>query len=267
MKKSVDVKDRYFMDDPREAERLERKVNATEFIEKYVKRHIDHLREANILEAGCGPGVFLQKLANLYADHNITGIDISEHRIGEANKKLAGVKNARAIKADIYQLPFPDNYFDFIFSRFLFEYLRYPVAAAKELLRVCKPDGKILLQDLDNQFTFYPELSPLLTNALQALQEHTGFDPDIGRKLFSIGRNAGLECINIENEMYHKIFGRIDDFNYKLWDLKLDIAFNNTKFIPVDNAQKLKTEMLQSLQDEKTIMFSNLFTLTYKKPA
>ena len=266
MKKSVDVKDRYFMDDPREAERLERKVNAAEFIEKYIQKHTDYLHRANILEAGCGPGVFLHKLGTIYPDYNITGIDISEHRIEEANKKLAGFKNAKAIKADIYELPFPDNCFDFIFSRFLFEYLRYPVAATKELFRVCKPNGKILLQDLDTQFTFYPELSPLLTNALRTLQEHTGFDPDIGRKLFSIGRNAGLECINIENEMYHKIFGRIDDFNYKLWDLKLDIAFNNTKFIPAGDAQKLKTEMLQSLQDEETIMFSNLFTLTFKKP-
>ncbi len=265
MKKAFDVKEQYFMDDPREAGRLEKKVNGSEVVDKYLRKHIDDLQGAKVLEAGCGPGVFLRVLANLYPGFSITGVDISGHRIEQANLKLSGLKNAVAIQADIYKLPFPDDHFDFIYSRFLFEYLQYPVAAAKELYRVCKPGGKLLLQDLDSQFTFYPELGAQLKNMLQILKQRTGFDPDIGRKLFSVGKLAGFSFADIESEMYHKVMGQIDEFNLGLWNLKLDIALNGTSFISAEQAGKLKAEMLRSLLDENTVMFSNLFTLTYKK--
>lgn len=264
MKQTASIKERYFMDDSREAERLERKVNADEFVNKYLKRHVDSLGNANILEAGCGPGVFLQVLGNNYKHNNITGVDISEHRINEANKKLAHLNNTKAIKADIYRLPFPDNHFDFIYSRFLFEYLKQPITATKELYRVCKPGGKLLLQDLDSQFSFYPVLSPLLNNALEVLHQHTGFDVNAGRKLFSIGRSAGFSFLNTETEMYHKVFGKIDDFNYGLWSLKLEIAFKNIQHIFKD-AEQLKTEMLQALTEENSVMFSYLFTVIFQK--
>jgi len=253
------------MDDPREGERLERKVNAHEFVAKYLKKHVEHLPHANILEAGCGPGVFLEVLGTNYADNTIAGIDISAERIDQANKRLSSLDNARAIVADIYTLPFPDNHFDFIYCRFLYEYLHQPIVATKELYRVCKPGAKILIQDLDSQFTFYPELSPELQHVLTTLKQRTGFDPDIGRKLFSIGKSAGFSFVNIETEMYHKVFGKIDDHNYELWNWKLDTAFRYINGIVGGNAEKLQMEILESLQNESSVMFSTMFTIIFQK--
>jgi ubiquinone/menaquinone biosynthesis C-methylase UbiE len=265
MKKTNTPRGKYFMEDPREGERLERKVNPNQFVHNYLKRHLDSLSGCMILETGCGPGVFLSVLGNMYPQHTITGIDISEDRIAQADARLLNIKNAEAIQADIYNLPFADNSFDFIYSRFLFEYLQYPLEAAKELYRVCKPNGKILLQDLDSQFTFYPEISTELKEALNTLNSETGFDPNIGRKLYSIGRLAGFSFLTVETEMYHTFFGKIDDFNYDLWALKLDIAGKNLKPMLAEKAEKLKSEMLESLQNENSIMFSNLFTLVFEK--
>jgi hypothetical protein len=147
----------------------------------------------------------------------------------------------------------------------LYEYLQCPIIATKELHRVCKPGGKILIQDLDGQFTFYPELSPELEGMLTTLKQRTGFDPDVGRKLFSIGKSAGFSFVNIETEMYHNVFGKIDDRNYELWNLKIDIAFGNLKRMVGENAKKLKIEILESLQNENSVMFSTLFTITFEK--
>ena len=265
MKNTANIKDQYFMDDPRESERLVRKVNANEFVSKFLKKHIDSLDRGKILEAGCGPGAFLRIIGDNYPNNTITGIDLSNDRITDANAKLFGLPNAKAICANIYELPFPDDHFDLIYSRFLFEYLKYPETAAKELFRVCKPGGKILLQDLDSQFTFYPALSPKITEVLQNLKEQTGFDPDIGRKLFSIARSGGFSIADIETEIYHKVFGQIDKFNYDLWKLKLDIALENEELMPGNNVDELKTEILESLRDENSVMFSFLFTVTAVK--
>jgi len=262
MKNTANIKDQYFMDDPRESERLVRKVNAHEFVSKYLKKHIDDLEEGKILEAGCGPGAFLRIIGDNYPNNTITGIDLSYSRTADANTKLFALPNAKAICADIYELPFPDDHFDLIYSRFLFEYLKYPEIAAKELFRVCKPGGKLLLQDLDSQFTFYPALSPKITRVLQTLKEHTGFDPDIGRKLFSIARSGGFTVANTETEIYHNVFGQIDKFNYDLWKLKLDIALENRESMLGNNVEELKAEILESLRNENSVMFSFLFTIT-----
>ena len=46
---------------------------------------------------------------------------------------------------DVQQLDFPDNYFDTVFATFAFCSVPDPVAGLKELKRVCKPEGKLLL--------------------------------------------------------------------------------------------------------------------------
>ena len=46
---------------------------------------------------------------------------------------------------DVQQLAFPNNSFDTVFATFVFCSVPDPVAGLKELKRVCKPNGKLLL--------------------------------------------------------------------------------------------------------------------------
>jgi SAM-dependent methyltransferase len=47
---------------------------------------------------------------------------------------------------DIHQLPFADDSFDIVASQAVFEHLRQPFVAAQELLRVCRPGGRIVTE-------------------------------------------------------------------------------------------------------------------------
>ena len=114
-------KDSYFMDDPREGARLEKKVNASFFVVDFLKEHLAPLRNGNVLEAGCGSGALLKAAGTKFPYLCFTGIDMSDERVKQANAKFIELQNTEAIVASIYQLPFPDNHFDFIYSRFLFE--------------------------------------------------------------------------------------------------------------------------------------------------
>jgi ubiquinone/menaquinone biosynthesis C-methylase UbiE len=266
MQTLLHYKDSYFMDDPREGTRLERKVNASLFVDDFLRDHLDTLRNGNVLEAGCGSGALLKAAGNKYPYLYFTGIDMSDERVKQAHAKFSHLQNTQAIVASIYQLPFPDNHFDFIYSRFLFEYLQDPIVAAKELYRVCKPGAKILLQDLDGQFSMYPEALPALAGVLVALGKETGFDPNVGRKLFSFAKAAGFSFVHAQSGFYHQVFGKIDDFNYELWEVKLDIALAYLKrMMGAEKAIQLKADFLQFLKDENTALFSNLFTLTFVK--
>ena len=68
----------------------------------------------------------------------------------KANEKLRGMSNAekerhQVMVADAEKLPFSDAHFDTIVDTFGLCSFDDPIAVLKELQRVCKPNGKILL--------------------------------------------------------------------------------------------------------------------------
>jgi len=97
----------------------------------------------NILDAGCGTGNFSIKLAERGA--MVTGIDISAEMLAVAQKKAL----SRGLTIDfkemnIYNLAYPDNYFDGLFTMAVFEIIQEPERAFQEMMRVLKP-GKFLM--------------------------------------------------------------------------------------------------------------------------
>jgi ubiquinone/menaquinone biosynthesis C-methylase UbiE len=49
---------------------------------------------------------------------------------------------------NVYSLPFPQAQFSIVSSRFAFHHLQDPLAALKEMKRVCKPGGRIVVADM-----------------------------------------------------------------------------------------------------------------------
>jgi ubiquinone/menaquinone biosynthesis C-methylase UbiE len=96
-----------------------------------------------ILDAGCGTGIHLGKLVSLKEVEAAIGVDVGKPGLvyGESN-----FPSVQFIKASLYQLPFPDNYFDLVYSLDVVEHLDEPQKAIQELKRVCKPKGVIYLQ-------------------------------------------------------------------------------------------------------------------------
>ena len=63
--------------------------------------------------------------------------------IARENATLRGIKNIETVTCDVCELPFPDNSFDAISCRFGFMFFPDMLLAAKEMVRVLKPGGKI----------------------------------------------------------------------------------------------------------------------------
>jgi tRNA (uracil-5-)-methyltransferase TRM9 len=98
-----------------------------------------------ILDYGCGNGRLLEILNDKKVDY--TGADISGELIKLAKQKYAG-KNAKFNKiTSSGSLPFPDNYFNVIISIAVFHHFpeNYAKKMAKELHRILKPGGKIVI--------------------------------------------------------------------------------------------------------------------------
>ncbi len=258
----------YIMEDPREAMRLELKVDAEAWLRKYLLGRVKP--GAEVLSVGCGPGMILRQLCSADSTVRATGIDISKDRIQEAIQKSKSNNRLKFISGDAHSMPFRENSFDLVYSRMLFEYLADKEQAAAEMVRVCRPGGTVLFQDLDGQLLWnYPEDPSVQSTAEKVVAGlgKTGFDAFVGRKLFSLARKAGLRNIDVQVECYHLIAGEIKPDIHKHWQLKLEIALPQIARIlgSESAAREHAKHFLEYLERPDTLTYSNVFTVTGQK--
>ncbi len=102
--------------------------------------------KGDVLEVGLGPGLLMRDLVRGRAF--VVGLDLSRGMLGRAQKRLRrdGLV-AHLVQADASHLPFRDNSFDGIVMTFVFSAIPDGMAAMRELARVLRPNGVLVLVD------------------------------------------------------------------------------------------------------------------------
>src|SRR5262249_42423998 len=115
---------------------------------------------AEVLCVGCGPGTILRAVSAAYPKVTGTGIDISQNRIQIAKESNFRNQRLRFFTGDAHQMQFASASFDLVYARMLLQYAAHKERAVNEMVRVCRPGGTVLMQDLDGQLVWhYPEES------------------------------------------------------------------------------------------------------------
>ena len=83
---------------------------------------------STVLEAGCGTGAQTLILADNNPTSHFVSVDLSGDSLKEAAAAVAahGYTNVEMEQQDIYDLSYPDNYFDHLFCCFVLEHLADP---------------------------------------------------------------------------------------------------------------------------------------------
>ncbi|HUR27882.1 MAG TPA: methyltransferase domain-containing protein, partial [Planctomycetota bacterium] len=103
-------------------------------------------RGAKVLDPGCGDGTTALPAARLGAD--VLGVDISRPLVEAGNRRAreAGLSNLKFQEGDATNLPdLPDQSFDFVVSVFGAMFAPKPFEVAKEMVRVTRPGGRIVM--------------------------------------------------------------------------------------------------------------------------
>jgi ubiquinone/menaquinone biosynthesis C-methylase UbiE len=156
----------------------------------------------SVLELGGGPGFVTGQLLDMLPNSRITVVERDPVLIERARKYLGekGEGRLQIVEGDIMRMDLPDNSFDFAFARLLFQHLPDPVGAAREALRVLRPGGKLVIDDIDDSLhIFDPAAEPEVEVIFQRFRDEQaskGGNRHVGRQLARILREAGY--VNLE---------------------------------------------------------------------
>lgn len=127
---------------------ITRKYSWEEFNE--FKKYFSKIKnkKIKILDIGCGNGRLINFLDELNLNYEYFGIDNSVEQIKNAKKNFINKKNINFLEADILNIPFNNNEFDFIFCIAIFHHLpsiENKNNALRETRRVLKNGGLIFM--------------------------------------------------------------------------------------------------------------------------
>ena len=154
-----------------------------------------------LLDVGCGPGTITVDMARRVAPGRVVGVDRADEvlDVARAAARDAGVDTAEFAVGDVYALDFADDSFDVVHAHQVLQHLTDPVAALREMRRVCAPDGVVAARDSDYAtFTWWPE-DPRLTRWLELyhlVARSNGAEPDAGRRLLAWAHEAGFTDVD-----------------------------------------------------------------------
>ena len=105
--------------------------------------------EDTVLECACGTGLLSTVIAEKC--RQLTATDFAPKMLKHAEKNCAGYKNVQFRQADILALDFPDSSFDKAVAGNVIHLLDEPMKALKELDRVCRPGGMLIIPTYMNK--------------------------------------------------------------------------------------------------------------------
>lgn len=128
------------------------------FDESFYKKIVNYSElqgTEKILDLGCGTGAFSIYLKQNFKNINLTAVDGSDLMVKILNKKITKNKlSINTLKGFAENLPYEDNTFDVIYAIFLFSYIPPTIkpSALKEINRVLKSNGKLVIIDIEEQY-------------------------------------------------------------------------------------------------------------------
>ena len=100
---------------------------------------------SRVLDVGCGTGELLRRIRANVPDAVLAGLDPVPEMLDVAREKLSGHDDLRVGYAD--RLPWNAGTFDVVVSCNMFHYISEPLRALREIARVLRPTGALVLTD------------------------------------------------------------------------------------------------------------------------
>jgi len=114
----------------------------------WIEQHVPARAGERVLDVAGGTGALGRRLA--LAGELAVVADLTPEMLAEGRRAAErdGQRNVVFVEADAMRLPFADEQFDLVVTRFALHHVLDPAAALAEMARVCRPGGRVAVIDL-----------------------------------------------------------------------------------------------------------------------
>jgi SAM-dependent methyltransferase len=234
-------------------------------------RHIPVQAGMQILDAGCGSGSMAREIAKAFPKAIVAGIDLRDEYIDYARRRAAEahLQNLSFKTGDVRELPFPNDSFDIIWTKYLLQWVAEPMQAMRELVRVLKPGGLLVSANFDG-FAVTHEPPDLAIQPMIEFIFGNLVDSFIGRKMAGMCRNCGLVDIDVKMEVdrVHTVIGKIDPERRRNWEVQWSGARKPTAALLGSEAlADAFIEKFMAYEDRPdTATYCTLYIVSARKP-
>ncbi|MGD9581057.1 MAG: class I SAM-dependent methyltransferase [Vampirovibrionia bacterium] len=212
-----------------------------------------------VLDIGCGPGWLVVNFAKNNAD--IYAVDITDTAVDITSKtlQLLGL-SANLHVANAEQLPFEDNYFDFITSSGVLHHTPDTQKAVDEVYRVLKPGGRAIISLYYRNFLLTPAFFPLMLKVYNFFSPRV---PDRNKMMVADSPEEFVRMYDGEQNPVGSMYDRKETIKlFNKFEIKgIEIHFFPKRFF---NAFKNIDGFLYKILDK--YFGTMIFVQLYKKP-
>lgn len=174
-------------------ERFQEQARWTETVRGYIVEQLKLDQASNILEVGCGTGAVTSAMEDRL-NARIHGLDINLLFLFKASQSHRSVKY---IGANAYTIPYRRGAFDACYCHYLLLWLDDPLAALREMQRVVRKGGWVILMaepDYEKRIDYPPPLVNLGQEQADSLARQ-GANPNIGRSIAHLMVQTGYQNV------------------------------------------------------------------------
>jgi ubiquinone/menaquinone biosynthesis C-methylase UbiE len=176
---------------------------------RWVARQLPLRRSLSVLDVAAGTGLLSQAVAPKVK--RVVALDVTPEMIAEGYKKVQqrGLRNIIFILGTAEALPFPSETFDLVMTRFSFHHFRKPEVVLREMNRVCRPGGNVVVVDL-----LAPADDKLRAryNVLERLRDNSHTEALSREQMESMAKELGLKIMRFSSRRVRMDFEEWLDF-------------------------------------------------------
>jgi len=176
-------------------------MHSLESFRIYKKETFDLLRLQpgfKVADVGCGTGEDVRTLAGLVQPNGeATGLDLSEAMLAQARERHGDVPGVSFLQASSDTLGAPDAAFDAIRADRVLIHVPDPAATLKEMIRVTRPGGRIVISEPDMPGCWVASDDNDLTDQIMRQIAISCVTPYLARNLWVAFKDAGLKDVTL----------------------------------------------------------------------
>lgn len=234
-------------------------------------------RGMRVADICCGIGDFAVLLHKEFKPEVIVAVDHSRPFLQYAIQmaKEFGISDIEYQYGDAADLFLSSNTFDFVTSRLSLQVFNQPELIMRELLRICKPGGRVYLTNEMMSHNYgYPRHESVSWTYAQTLKmlASLGMDLSIGPKMFSLLTDLGFEDVKMEQLGITSANTVVEDFARVIesWEEYITGELSTATQTPRDVVERLKAgfqDHVYAIRSRRGFAIWPIFIASGRKPA